>query len=378
MQVLIVNPGINVYGGAELVIVKLANYLTQRGIRNSFLTTAITPEMKRDLDGTKIILMEASDMPIGNPLLRNILLLYIGVHRLLKDFDVVNVHNFPAELSVFPCRKPVVWMCNEPPEICLRYRDEKSLFKKLLKKVILIFDKFVVRHYIGVAVVADEFNAVRFRRIYGFSPEIINYGIDHDFFSQGEREKAREEFGLSGRFVVLQVGMLTPMKNQLESIKTIEKLKEKIPHIKLVLAGWGEDAYLALVKQYIKEKNLEDKAIITGHLNRVAIRDLYQAADALLHPIKSQGGWLAPFEALCAKRPVVVSPEMTAADIIKKENIGIVTKNFAEAILDIYNNSDKYREMAIKGQKWVRENLSWDKFCEEMLNIFLQACQGGK
>jgi hypothetical protein len=52
-----------------------------------------------------------------------------------------------------------------------------------MKKTILAFDKFVVRHYIKNVVAADEFNAERFKRIYGFKPEIINYGIDYDFFS---------------------------------------------------------------------------------------------------------------------------------------------------------------------------------------------------
>lgn len=376
MRVLIVNPGIYVYGGAELVIVKLANYLTQRGIRNSFLTTAITPEMKRDLNGTEIILMETDDILISNPLLRDILLLYIGLHRLLKDFDVINVHNFPAELSAFLCRKPVVWMCNEPPEICLRFASEKSLFKKLFKKIILASDRFTVRRYVKNVVVADEFNAVRFNKIYGLKSRIINYGVDYEFFSQGEINKIEDEYSLLGSFIVLQVGMLTPMKNQLESIKTIEKLKEKIPNIKLILAGWGEEAYIRLVKGCIKEKNLDDRVIITGHLNRDSIRNLYHVAGVLLHPITPQGGWLAPFEALCAQRFIVVSSEMTAADIIKREDIGIVTEDFAGVILDIYNNPDKYREMAIRGQKWVKENLSWDRFCEKMLNIFLEVYQG--
>jgi glycosyltransferase involved in cell wall biosynthesis len=164
--------------------------------------------------------------------------------------------------------------------------------------------------------------------------------------------------------------MLQPFKNQMESIKTIEKLRERIPNLKLVLAGWGLQEYENSLKNYIKEKGLEKNVVFTGHLDREGIRDLYNTCDVLLHPIKSQGGWLSPFEALCAKVPVVVSPEMTASDIIRKEKIGIVTHAYVEAVLEIYNNQEKYHEMAEKGKEWVINNLSWDKYCEKMVDLF--------
>jgi glycosyltransferase involved in cell wall biosynthesis len=82
---------------------------------------------------------------------------------------------------------------------------------------------------------------------------------------------------------------------------------------------------------------------------------------------------LAPFEALCAKKPVIVSSELTAANIIKKERVGIVTKDYAKAILDIYNNPDKYHESGKRGEKYVRENLSWDRFCKGMVDVFYKA-----
>jgi glycosyltransferase involved in cell wall biosynthesis len=186
-----------------------------------------------------------------------------------------------------------------------------------------------------------------------------------------------DEFNLFNSFVVLQVGMLTPLKNQMESVKTIEKLKIEIPNIKLVLAGWGEGTYIKMLKEYIREKNLDDNVIITGQLSRESVRDLYHASHLLLHPIKSQGGWLAPFESLCAQKPIVVSLEMTASNIIKREEIGIVTEDFAGAIWDVYSNPDKYCQTAIRGKEWVRENLSWDKFCERMLNLFLKAIKKG-
>ena len=373
MRVLIVYPKFFIYGGAELVIVKLANYLTKKDIQNAILTTSMLPEIEKDLLETKIIIQEKPRIPFGILGFKEILALRKGVHNNLNNFDVINVHNYPAELSIFPLYKPTVWMCNEPPEVVLRLSLEPSPFLKLAKRAILKFDKFVVRHYIKNVIVADEFNAKRFEKLYGLKPEIINYGIDYEFFSQGDSEKAKKKYSLNNNFIILQVGMLTPFKNQIESIKTIEKLKDKIPHLKLILAGWAEKEYNLKLEKYTREKNLGEYVISTGQLDRGEIRDLYHACDMLLHPIKPQGGWLAPFEALCAKKPIVVSPEMSASEIIKREKIGIVTDNYPEAIIEIYRNMNKYFEIGERGGEWVKTNLSWDVFCQKNLNVFQKA-----
>lgn len=379
MRVLVVYPKICVYGGAELLLVRLCNYLTKKGIKNSILTTSILPEVQKDLIGTNIIIQKIPKVPnILNNLfnLNEIIALNKGIRNNLGNFDLINVHNYPAEISIFPYRKPTVWMCNEP-ELYLIY-PSFSLKAKLLLKIFFEMEKFVVRHYIRNVVTSDEYNSERFRKIYGFKPEIINYGIDYEFFSQKRAGVSKKDFGLSNNFVVLQVGMLTPFKNQLESVKIIEKLRNKIPQIKLVLIGWGEGRYKIMLEEYVRDKRLEDYVIFVSHVNREKLKDYYYSCDVLLHPIKPQGGWLSPFEVLCAKKPIVVSSEMTASEIIKRENIGIVTSDYEGAIMKIYRNPDKYNEIAKKRAKWVKENLSWDIFCEKMLNLFYKSMEYNK
>jgi len=376
IRVLIVHPEIYVYGGAELVITKLANYLSNKGIENALLTTSILPEMRDKLKGTEIIIPEKQPKKSFITLLSHIYKA-MGLQKCIRertnDFDVINVHNFPAELSVFLLHKPVVWMCNEPPELYLGSESKYRFISTLLKianKTLLSFDRFVVSRYIKNVVVADEFNAERFKENYNITPNIINYGIDYAFFSQGDGERAKERFGLHDSFVLIQVGMLTSFKNQMESIKTVEALKGEIPDIKLMLVGLDEGEYAEMLKRYVQSKELDPYVIFTDQLPQDEIRDLYHASNVALFPIGPQGGWLSPFEALSANLPIIVSPLMTASSIIKRENIGIITDDFAGAIMSIYNNPEKYQEMAERGQKWVKKNLSWDKFCENMVELF--------
>lgn len=127
------------------------------------------------------------------------------------------------------------------------------------------------------------------------------------------------------------------------------------------------------VDKFIHDNNLEGHVVFLGHVTRDELRYLYHNADVMLHPISSQGGWLSPFEMICAGKPVIVSKDLTAASIIEREQIGIVTDNYVEALLDVYLNKEKYRRMSSRGSEYVRAHLSWDRFAEQMLTEFTAA-----
>lgn len=243
MRVLIIQPSIYVYGGAEILITRLANYLSEQGVENALLTTSILPEMQDKLIGTEIILPEKSHKKGILTVLTHIyeaLNLRKEIYRRSHEFDVINLHNFPAELAALSVPNPTVWMCNEPPELYLGSESKYAVISALLRAVnkgFLIFDKFVVNNYIDKVVVSDKFNASRFERTYGISPNIIHYGVDYEFFSQGDGEQAKDELGIHEGFILIQVGMLTSSKNQMGSVKAVEALREEIPDIKLLLVG---------------------------------------------------------------------------------------------------------------------------------------------
>ena len=173
MRVLIVHPGIYMYGGAELVIVRLSNYMTKKGIENALLTTCILPEMEKDLNGTKIIIQKKRKYPLDKITgFGELIALNRGTTSMLNSFDVINVHNCPAEFSTFPNHRSTIWMCNEPL-LNLLLEQKSTQIPKLIKKLILFFSRFVAKSFLRHAVVADEFNAKRFQNIYGFKPKII-------------------------------------------------------------------------------------------------------------------------------------------------------------------------------------------------------------
>ena len=377
-RVLIVHTQMKYYGGAELLIVELCNWLTKRGIKNDILALSKSKEVEDALINTDIIIPK-HNIDLQPPGFRNIreILSFIRIYRkeikkLMKNYDVINFHDFPVTWTLWPRKKPAVWFMNLPPN--LWSRPEANFILKILNKLRIRLDRFIVRNSMDIIAVAESLNKIRAKKRYGKDAKMVYFGVNYDFFSKGNRKRAAKKFNLEKRFVIIQSGMLTGVKNQIESIKTVEKLKDKIPNILLILTGRDDLEYRKKLDNYVKEKRLGKWVLFAGNLpTREELADLYKASDVGLFPIGKMGGVLAPFEVLCAGTPVVVSENIETAEIIKKNNLGVVTKEYDKAILDIYNNKEKFKLEAKKASEFIQKNLSWEKFAERMIKSYKDA-----
>ena len=115
--------------------------------------------------------------------------------------------------------------------------------------------------------------------------EIIHWGIDDIPVSNCERDVD-----------LLAVGSLITLKNYSFYIKLVEKVKQKYPDIKCMIAGAGPEEF-SLKKLAIEnevEKNIEFKGI----LNRTEIFKLMQRSKIFIHPSKFEGSGYVFAEAL--------------------------------------------------------------------------------
>lgn len=347
LRILIVHPRCYVYGGAERVIVKLLNYLHNKGHQPTFLTQEIVD--------TKMI----DDIKGGNIIIEKDYKKWFYSH--IGDFDVFNFHNHPAELLAHPVKTPSVWQCNEPPLAILEGRDIPES------------EKILVDSYIDIVVVADEYNYNLFRKVYGKEPRINPYGIDYDFFKDGiSKDEARTKLNLDqDAYYIIQPSFFTFTKNQVESVTTLKFLKGKIPNVKLILIGYDQNIYRNEVERLAVRMGINDDIIYKGFIPQSELKDYYYASDVALFPIQGQGGYLSIFETITCCLPIVVSTKTPVAKVIKKNNLGVVSNQYANAIVDIYNKDTKFSN----GKEWVKNNLTWDRYCDNMLNYFKEVSE---
>jgi UDP-N-acetylglucosamine diphosphorylase / glucose-1-phosphate thymidylyltransferase / UDP-N-acetylgalactosamine diphosphorylase / glucosamine-1-phosphate N-acetyltransferase / galactosamine-1-phosphate N-acetyltransferase len=377
-KVLIVHNQMKYFGGAELLIVELCNRLTKMGVKTDILTLSSSKETETQLLNTEIIVPEneIEITPSGYSNIGDILKAIKIFRKKLKEiegnYDVINFHDFPTTWGIWPRKKPAVWFMNNPPN--LYSKPNAGFFYKSLNKLRIIADRKVVRESMDFITVAEMLNKKRAEKRYGMNARLVDFGIDYEFFSGGKAEEVIKKFGLKDKFVLIQSGVICDIKNQLESIKAVEKAKEQIPNILLVLTGKEDEEYKKILVNYVKEKKLEKHVLFAGYLKtRNELRDLYKAANVGIFPIKKQGGVLAPLEAVCAGIPIIVSEGMETAQLIKEHNLGIITKDYGKSIENIYKNKEKYKKMASEAALFVKDNLSWKAFAEKMLETYVDA-----
>lgn len=310
MKILIIHPCKGFYGGAEEVVAQLHDYL-----KHPHLSWIVTKDAPSEL---------LKDRRFYNS--NSWLDFYKSAREEIRHADVACCFNFPATLATFPTRKPIVWYCNEPPE----------LFTSWKRKPLEAFNRWWVKQSHMKCVVATKADATRFQRLYKVAPSILPYGIDYDFWSAPSTTQRAKDL------TILQVGHseLFPEGN-----KVLGELVKTVPNVGILRLS-GEP--------------------------REQVRDAYHKAHILFHPVSSHGGFLAPFEAMCAGLPVVASVNFAAADLIRKAGMlaALPTPDeYAKAILTIYRHYDNFSNSQL-AKDFVKNNLTWQRFGEGMLRIF--------
>ena len=378
-RILIVHNQMKHYGGGELLIVELCNWLTKRGFKNDILALSKSKKVENELINTEII-TPTHNIDLRPPGYKDIKDIFKAIkvfrkklREIERNYDVINFHDFPVTWTLWPRKKPAVWFMNLPPNLWSRV--DAGIVLKFLNKFRIWMDRFIVRQSIDIITVAEILNLKRAKERYGRNAKLVDFGMDYEFFSKGNAKKGFKEFSeLEGKFVVMQSGQINNVKNQIDSIKAVEKIKDKIPNVMLVLTGSEDPEYRKKLDNYIREKNLEKFVkFIIFFGEREKLRNLYKTADVGLFPIGGQGGVLAPLEMVSAGVPVIISEDMETASLFKKENLGIVTRDYGSAIIDIHKNKEKYKRETKNAGRYIKKNLSWRAFSENMIEAFKDA-----
>ncbi len=380
MNVLMVEPYMGIYGGSATVVYNLAKYLIKHDVR----TTVLSLTSGKEYEGIEIILPPShKQIPYhirsGNfssllEIYQMIRILNDLIKKYIDDFDIVNTHNTPAVWATPFTKKPVIWMCNEIPDFWHTYKINKIINR--IADIGRFIDKKIANKKVSDAVVADETNARRFAYRYGWQPKIIQYGIESDFFTKKvnitEKEALRHKFGIDNNsFYIVHAAMVSPSKKQMDLLEAFRRIKDRFKEVKVIFVGLYEESYYKkLIESFIREHDLKQRVIFTGHISKEELRAIYSISHMAVFPGLGQGSWLGPFEALCTGKPIIVSSALPCSDLISKQNIGIVSDELVEAITEVYNNYNRHLKRSVQGKNYVLKNITYENFGEKFLNIF--------
>lgn len=150
--------------------------------------------------------------------------------------------------------------------------------------------------------------------LYGADPsriEIVPPGVDHAFFSPGDRRGARAALGLGDHPVLLFAGRIQPLKGLTVAIGALAELSERHPDAVLVAvggqSGLGGSEEMAGARALIDLHGLGDRVRFVPPQPHHLLSTYYRAADVCIVPSRSESFGLVALEAAACGTPVVAA-----------------------------------------------------------------------
>lgn len=182
-------------------------------------------------------------------------------------------------------------------------------------------------------------------------------------------EKVRKKFNIKLPYI-FYIGNAHPHKNVEGLIRVFGELREKYPHLQLVLAGY--DHYFW---QRIKNENQHEGIIYTGYVDDEELVTLYKNASCFVIPSFEEGFGIPLLEAMACSCPVVSSNAGALPEIGENACLYFDPHDVEDCIdkIDKVLNSEQLRnELIKKGQKRVKL-FSWERLAKQTLEVY-QAC----
>lgn len=206
--------------------------------------------------------------------------------------------------------------------------------------------------------------------------QIINNGVDLEKWDYNPtiRGKIRQFNNVQDMFVIINVGVLEPRKNQSFLLNVFFHVHEKNANTELWIFGKG--SLIDNLKQKVLDLGLEDCVCLWGSRNN--IESYFQAADVFVMPSVSEGLSVAYIEAQASALPVVINKNLPLGTpvnrLIHPQSLNSSVESWVQEILsckDETRTSSK-REMQRNGYDSRDLLISAEKIIEEFKELYEQ------
>jgi glycosyltransferase involved in cell wall biosynthesis len=137
-----------------------------------------------------------------------------------------------------------------------------------------------------------------------------------------------------------------------------------VPDVHLVIAGNDDEGYEHVLKHTAHQLGVAGRVSFIGPVSDQHKWSLYKNAEMFLLPSYSENFGNVVAEAMAMACPVVITPEVGLASLVRQTNAGVVTdgepERFARAVLDLHADELRRKRLGIAGHQAAVEHLSWE------------------
>jgi glycosyltransferase involved in cell wall biosynthesis len=143
--------------------------------------------------------------------------------------------------------------------------------------------------------------------------------------------------------------------------------------VRLIVAGNDDEGYWPRIAALVEDLGLGARVSAVGVVRGADKERLFAAAQALVLPSYSENFGNVVLEAMAAGCPVVVTPEVGAAEIVEREGAGAVVSGepgrLGPALGALLRDRERRELMSTRG-KAAAAALSWEQLAPRMAELY--------
>lgn len=204
--------------------------------------------------------------------------------------------------------------------------------------------------------------------------KIVPTGVYVNEYKNGDGGQIRDKYNIpQDAFVAGYVGRIAQEKNLIFLSKAVVKFLKKNKNAYFLLVGKGP--VKDRIRQYVKEKGLSERVILTGPLTGDELINAYHALDVFVFASHTETQGMVITEAMAAQLPVVALDATGIREVVSNGENGYLIKkqskkDFADALSGISELTDEKREMMKQRALETAEKFSMQNSADSMLDIY--------
>lgn len=395
LRIAIIHPTLSTLGGAEKTIFHLTKHLITKGHHVTIISHDISKKTKSMFleIGAQINTINIPFLTLNDALPLNITLMAKRLKPLLKKFDAINVHNFPATLWCAIAMNfdkknapPICWFCHEPYRTLYRHQlnerhetltigiNSPSLYKQSKyhseltpnEKKVIALDKRTP-NILSSTLTNSAYTAKKVSEIYTIKPIVCHVGIPFDAIDNLPKPsfKNNHHFGTVARLEIA--------KNIPSILLAVRKLLDRKPELQksLIFSIIGTGSLEHDIQSVIRKLNLTPYIRLHGIVTDEALYTLMaQWKCCCFLPFQEPLG-LIPLEAGAIGIPSIASNEGGPKETVRQSKTGLLVNplnidEISDAIDLLLTQDDICEAMGHAAKDFVRNNFNFQQTAEKI------------
>ncbi len=363
MKLLILQHNLNERGGAERVILKIAQHYDAKIYTLGY-------ESNATFEGFKALDVEVfAKRGVFNGVMPQVIA--NGVHygtnflklKIKEDYDVINAHMSPSEWSRNKNER-VLWYVHTPPreifDPTIGTVRKRPLHERIAYDALSLFYKRIERGIVkkieGIATNSENTN-IRIIKYLDRKGTVVSPGVD----CKGFRNDGDSKY-------FIYHSRIDRMKRQEYVIDAFRQflVQSKDKSYKLILSGTLSKRYRSSEEYYGSLKSMHAKNVeFVLNPSDAQVKELYANCTALLFaPINEDFG-IVPLEAMASFKPVISVNEGGPKETVLDGKTGFLINSpseMAKRMLFLAEHRSVAEDMGRQGRRRVEQAYSWEKF----------------